>query len=341
MIDIKSMNKAELSELIKFNSEEINNELKTQAREVRNSIFGDLVYLRGLIEMSSYCKNNCYYCGISSGNKNADRYRLTEEQILSCCETGRALGFSTFVLQGGEDPGISDIEVCRIVSKIKDKYPECAVTLSLGEKDKAVYKDYFLAGTDRYLLRHETADEEHYKSLHPSEMSLSARKQCLYILKEIGFQVGAGFMVGSPFQTAETLAEDLLFLKDLYPHMVGIGPFIAHKDTRFRDYPQGSLNFTLNMISMVRILIPNALMPSTTALGSIDDKGRELGLQHGANVVMPNLSPVEVRKKYALYDGKICVNEEAAECIHCLRRRVENAGFTLDMSRGDHPQVQT
>ena len=337
MIDIKSMNKSELAEFIKNNSAEINNELRTQAREVRDSVFGDLVYLRGLIEISSYCKNNCYYCGISSGNKNADRYRLTEDQILSCCETGRTLGFSTFVLQGGEDPGISDIEVCRLVSKIKDKYPECAVTLSFGEKSKEVYKDYFSAGTDRYLLRHETADEDHYKKLHPSDMSLSARKQCLYTLKDIGFQVGAGFMVGSPFQTPQTLAEDLLFLKDLYPHMVGIGPFIPHKDTKFRDHSQGSLAFTLNMISMVRILIPDALMPATTALGSIDDNGRELGLQHGANVVMPNLSPVAVRAKYALYDGKICVNEEASECIHCLRRRVKNAGFVLDMSRGDHP----
>ena len=336
MIELQKLDKTQLAELIKLNTTAINCQLKEQAQKACQRVYAGKVYLRGLIEISSYCQNNCYYCGIASGNKNAERYRLSATEILACCQTGSDLGFSTFVLQGGEDLGISDLEICRLVAKIKANYPGCAITLSLGEKSKNVYTDYFHAGADRYLLRHETASTAHYQSLHPANMSLITRKQCLYDLKEIGFQVGAGFMVGSPLQTPQTLAEDLLFLQELQPQMVGIGPFIPHKHTRFKDYPQGSLNLTLNLISMVRLLLPKALMPATTALGTINNQGRELGLQHGANVVMPNLSPVAVRKKYDLYDGKICVNEAATECITCLSRRVKKAGFTLDFSRGDH-----
>ena len=338
MINIENMNKSELIELIENNSETINDELKLQARKTCDKVFGNKVYLRGLINISSHCKNNCYYCGISGRNKKAERYRLSEAEILSCCKTGNGLGVSTFVLQGGEDEIISDLDICRTVSKIKDKYPDSVVTLSLGEKDKATYTEYFFAGADRYLLRHETASSEHYRKMHPKTMSLNRRKDCLRTLKEIGFQVGAGFMVGSPFQTSETLAEDILFLNKLKPHIVGVGPFIPHKDTKFAGYPPGSLELTLNLISMIRILLKDVLIPATTALGTIHEEGRELGIKHGANVVMSNLSPASVRKKYLIYDGKICVNEEASESLNCLKERVRNAGFEIDMSSGDHPE---
>jgi biotin synthase len=309
------------------------------AAEAREQHYGKKVFFRGLIEFSSYCKNDCYYCGLCRSNKAAARYRLTEAEILDCCRTGHALGFRTFVLQGGEDPHFTDDRMCRIVSEIRSRFPDCAITLSLGERSRESFQRLYDAGADRYLLRHETADEAHYGKLHPAELSLSNRKRCLYDLKEIGFQVGAGFMVQSPYQTYDTLAEDFLFLRDLRPHMVGIGPFIPQKDTRFRDYPTPSPDKTLALLSLVRLMLPVVLLPATTALGTVDRLGREKGLKAGANVVMPNLSPVDHRKDYALYDNKICTGEEAAECLACLTRRIQSVGFEPDFSRGDHPET--
>ncbi len=313
-------------------------DLFLKANRVREKIYGKDVYIRGLIEISSYCKNDCYYCGIRCGNKKAQRYRLTKEQILECCEIGNQLGFRTFVLQGGEDPFFTKERVTDIIVEIKNRYPENALTLSLGEHDYETYGEWFDAGADRYLLRHETADRNHYESLHPSQMSFENRIQCLRNLKEIGYQVGCGFMVESPGQTSETLAEDMQLITKLKPEMVGIGPFIPHQDTPLRMEKAGSLEKTLKMLALIRLAHPHVLLPATTALGTIHPQGRELGLKAGANVVMPNLSPKDVRKKYSLYDNKICTGEEAAECIRCLKLRVENAGYKIVEDRGDYKQ---
>lgn len=330
------MSKKEIIDLIRENKDNPSHELLNSALELKKKYYGDKVYVRGLIEFTNYCKNNCFYCGIRRENKNANRYRLGHEDILNCCKEGYRLGFRTFVLQGGEDMYFDDKKICSLIYDIKNSYPDCALTLSIGEKSRESYKAYFDAGADRYLLRHETANDEHYAKLHPHEMSLKNRKQCLYNLKEIGYQTGAGFMVGSPYQTDETLAEDVMFLKELEPDMVGIGPFIPQKDSIFKDFKAGEINLTLTMLAIVRHALPKVLLPSTTALGTIDPQGREKGLKAGANVVMPNLSPVGVRKDYALYDNKICMGDEAAQCINCLKGRIERAGFIMDMGRGDH-----
>lgn len=305
------------------------------ADAVRREIYGDAVYIRGLIEVSNYCKNNCYYCGIRSGNTKVERYRLSKEEILFCCREGYRLGFRTFVLQGGEDPKLTDAAICDTVAAIRKEFPDCAITLSLGEKDKESYCAYFEAGANRYLLRHETATDSHYGKLHPETMSLSNRKQCLYTLKEIGYQVGAGFMVGSPYQTAEHLLNDLRFLQELEPDMIGIGPYLTHKETPFSEFPNGSMELTLKLLAMLRLMFPHVLLPSTTALGTIHPKGRELGLKAGANVVMPNLSPQNVRKLYALYENKLATGEEAAESLDKLKRLVECAGYQVVTDRGD------
>lgn len=334
-MDIHSINKQELTEIIEKNKLNPSEELLSAARSVRNKYYGNRIFVRGLIEFTNYCKNNCFYCGIRAGNKNARRYRLTEEEIMQCCDEGNRLGFNTFVLQGGEDGYFTDEKICGIVSRIKSQYPDCAVTLSIGEKTRESYKAYRDAGADRYLLRHETANNGHYKRLHPKEMLLENRKQCLYTLRELGFQVGAGFMVGSPYQTSEMLAEDLIFLRELKPHMVGIGPFIPHCDSIFADRQAGTLQLTLTMLALVRLTLPKTLLPSTTALGTIDPEGREKGFDAGANVVMPNLSPTSVRGDYALYNDKICTGDESAQCVKCLRGRIERAGYVMDMGRGD------
>ncbi|MDD6217516.1 MAG: [FeFe] hydrogenase H-cluster radical SAM maturase HydE [Roseburia sp.] len=309
--------------------------LHQQAREVADGIYENKVYIRGLIEFTNYCKNDCLYCGIRRSNAKANRYRLTKEEILDCCKVGYELGFRTFVLQGGEDPYFTDDRICEIVSAIRTTYPDCAITLSIGEKEKESYERYYKAGANRYLLRHETADEAHYQYLHPKELSLAHRKQCLWDLKEIGYQVGCGFMVGSPHQTRDTLYEDLMFIKELQPHMVGIGPFIPQQDTPFAKETSGTMEETLRLLSIIRLIHPHVLLPATTALGTIHPLGREKGIQAGANVVMPNLSPVEVRDKYKLYDNKICTGDEAAECRFCMQRRMESIGYEVVTDRGD------
>ena len=310
--------------------------LSAKARKLRERYYQKDVYTRGLIEFTNYCKNNCLYCGIRSENKNVDRYRLSSEEILACTEEGYQLGFRTFVLQGGEDMQFSTEDIGRMVSLIKKQHPDCAVTLSVGEREKEIYQYWYDCGADRYLLRHETATKEHYEKLHPDTLSFEHRIQCLYDLKDIGYQVGAGFMVGSPYQTPEYLANDLLFLADLKPHMVGIGPFIAQKDSVFADCPNGTLEQTLLLLSVLRLTLPKVLLPATTALGTIHPNGRELGILAGANVVMPNLSPVSVRKKYQLYDNKICTGEESAQCRGCLASRMDSVGYHIVVDRGDY-----
>lgn len=336
LVQNHKLDKQEYMELLENASDQkVVKYLAEEAVNLRKQYYGDKVFTRGLIEFTNYCKNNCYYCGIRGGNRNASRYRLTKEEILDCCEDGYQLGFRTFVLQGGEDPFYTDEKMVEIIRSIKERFPSCALTLSIGEKSYESYRLFREAGVDRYLLRHETASEAHYQKLHPSNMRLSVRKQCLYDLKELGYQVGAGFMVGSPFQTLEDMAEDLIFLKELEPHMVGIGPFIPHHDTIFAQEKAGSVDMTLFLLSVIRIMLPKVLLPATTALGTLDPKGREKGLCAGANVVMPNLSPVKNRKQYELYDNKICTGEESAQCQGCLSRRVESVGYHLVIERGD------
>ena len=333
------LTKEEFTVLIENRSDKLAEYVFEKARRIRHRIYGKDVYIRGLIEFTNYCGNDCLYCGIRRSNKNADRYRLTKEDILECCETGHSLGFRTFVLQGGEDGFYTDDMLVDIIKAVKKSYPDCALTLSIGEKSRESYEKYFDAGADRYLLRHETADSCHYSKLHPTSLSLENRKRCLYDLKDIGYQTGSGFMVGSPFQTAECLAEDMIFLHELQPHMVGIGPFIPHHDTPFADEKQGTLELTLFMLGLLRLMLPNVLLPATTALGTIDPNGREMGILAGANVVMPNLSPKGVRKKYLLYDNKICTGDEAAECRQCLEGRMNKIGYRIAVSRGDFKSI--
>ena len=332
----------ELKVLLSCEDEAADAYMAEKARAVREKYYGKDVYLRGLIEFSNYCKNDCYYCGIRRGNKNAERYRLTDEQIIQCADQGYDLGFRTVVLQSGEDPYYTDDVLEPIIRTIRERHPDTAITLSLGERDKESYKRLKEAGADRYLLRHETADKAHYEMLHPAEMSFEHRMQCLRDLREIGYQVGCGMMIGSPYQTADHLVEDLRFMQEFKPDMVGTGPFIPHKDTIFADGTAGTTQMTLKILSIVRLLLPDVLLPATTALGTVDPLGREKGILAGANVVMPNLSPTGVRGKYLLYDNKICTGDEAATCIKCMEMRVSKVGYQVVISRGDHiTQVQS
>lgn len=331
----KMLSVGELDCLLTTEDTETVEKLKAEARMAAQSVYGKQIYIRGLIEFTNYCKNDCYYCGIRRGNACTERYRLTEEQILFCCATGYELGFRTFVLQGGEDGYYTDERIIHLIRIIKERYPDCAITLSIGEKSKDSYQAYYDAGADRYLLRHETYNHEHYRKLHPPNLSPEHRQQCLRDLKDIGYQIGCGFMVGSPYQTSEHLAEDMLFMKELNPHMIGIGPFIPHHDTPFAGESAGTLELTLYMLGLIRLMIPKVLLPATTALGTIHPKGRELGILAGANVVMPNLSPTEVRKDYLLYDNKICTGDESAQCRHCLEMRMKSIGYQVVTDRGD------
>ncbi len=332
----QELSKEEWTSLISGRTPELSEYLFTLARKVRSRHYGTDIYIRGLIEFTNYCRNDCFYCGIRKSNVHAHRYRLSEKDILACCRTGYLLGFRTFVLQGGEDGYYTDVRMIHLIRRIKELYPDCALTLSIGEKSYETYQRFFEAGADRYLLRHETADFAHYKRLHPASLSAEIRQECLWNLKEIGYQTGTGFMVGSPFQTAEHLAEDMLFIKKLNPHMAGIGPFIPHRDTAFAAETAGTLELTLFMLGLLRLMLPKILLPATTALGTIAENGRELGILAGANVVMPNLSPVSVRKDYSLYDNKICTGEEAAECRESLEKRMEAIGFHIVTGRGDY-----
>lgn len=332
-----SLNKGEALQLIKQGTQH-KNLLFALAQETAQKSFGTQIFVRGLIEFTNYCKNDCYYCGIRRSNKNAARYRLTQEEILECCRAGYGLGFRTFVLQGGEDYFYSDEDIAAIVRAIKAQHPDCAVTLSIGERSRETYALWKQAGADRYLLRHETADCTHYAKLHPAELSAQNRQNCLYTLKELGYQAGAGFMVGSPYQTAENLADDLMFLQKLRPQMIGIGPFIPHHDTPFKDEPAGSVELTLVLLAVLRLLFPHVLLPATTALGTLAPGGRLLGIKAGANVIMPNLSPQNVRGKYLLYDNKLHTGAEAAEALNELQREVASIGYRIVSARGDYTE---
>jgi biotin synthase len=325
----------EMRALIEERDEESSEELFAKARIRKEENFGKDIYLRGLIEFSSYCRNDCYYCGIRRSNKNAERYRLTPDEIMECCDEGYKLGFRTFVMQGGEDAYYTDDVLCPIIGKIKGRYPDCAVTLSIGERSYESYERLKNAGADRYLLRHEAAADELYSKLHPDFMSLENRKRCLSDLKRLGYQVGAGFMVGAPYQTVEDIICDLRYMQELQPQMIGIGPFVPHRDTQFRDEKSGTAELTIRLLGIIRLMFPRVLLPATTALGTIAENGRERGLKTGCNVIMPNLSPAAVRRKYSLYDNKIYSGSEAAECCGEMRELIARAGYEVSTERGD------
>ena len=309
--------------------------LAEAAVAVRKKHYGNAVFVRGLIEVSSYCRNNCYYCGIRAGNSTCERYRLTADEIAACADVGYDLGFRTFVLQGGEDPAFDDEAACGIISALKAKHPDCAVTLSLGERTFDSYRRLKEAGADRYLLRHETADADHYAMLHPANMSHEGRMERIRYLREAGFAVGVGMMVGSPGQTSWHLAKDLQFIEEFKPEMCGIGPFVPHHATPFADKPQGSAELTCLMLSLIRLVHPTVLLPATTALGTIAGNGRERGILAGANVVMPNLSPFSERKKYSLYDGKAYSGSESAQSLIELKEQMARIGYEVVVARGD------
>ena len=335
LIDSGSLEIAEYEYLIDNRNEEITEFLKKEAVKKRKEVYGNSVFIRGLIEISNICKKDCLYCGIRASNKDCERYRLAKDEILSCCDEGYSLGFRTFVMQGGEDGYFTDEILVEIIGEIKKKYPDCAVTLSLGERSYASYKKLFDAGADRYLLRHETADKEHYNKLHPNKMSYENRMECLKNLKELGFQTGCGFMVGSPYQTTHNLAKDLKFIEEFSPEMCGIGPFIPHKATEFKDYKAGDVELTCFLLSVIRLIKPTILLPATTALGSAEQGGREKGIMCGANVIMPNLSPHSVRKKYELYNNKLISGNESAQEIENLKNSMKNIGYEIVTDRGD------
>lgn len=332
---------AEYKYLLENYNKEILAYINEQAREVARRQFGNDIFIRGLIEVSNRCKNDCYYCGIRKSNTRAVRYQLSREAVLGCCREGYQLGFRTFVLQGGEDRALTDDWIEGLVTDIRREYPDCALTLSLGEKPRQSYERFFRAGANRYLLRHETYRDVHYRLLHPAGMSRENRLRCLYDLREIGYQVGTGIMVGSPGQTTGDIVADILFIERFRPEMIGIGPFLSHKDTPFASDPDGSMELTLLLLSVFRLMFPQALIPSTTSLGTISSDGRERGVLAGANVLMPNLSPKEERKKYALYDNKICTGEEAAEGLEALRKQMYNIGYCLSEKRGDYSDSHT
>lgn len=333
----KSLSLSEYERLIDGFDNDSAEYAKTLARG--QNVYGNRVFIRGLIEISNICKNDCLYCGIRASNKKCERFRLTKEDILFCCKKGYALGFRTFVMQGGEDGYFSDDVVCDIVSEIKKSYPDCAVTLSLGERSYENYKKMRNAGADRYLLRHETADREHYEKLHPASMSFDNRMNCLENLKELGFQVGCGFMVGSPYQSSGSLAKDLKFIEEFKPQMCGIGPYLPHRDTPFKNERAGDTELTLYLLSIIRIMHPNILLPATTALGTASADGRERGILAGANVIMPNLSPDTTRDKYELYNNKLSTGAEGANGIELLKQKMKNIGYTIEITRGDYKNV--
>ena len=329
------LNKKKLDKKEKIEIKELKKYLREKARDKADKVFGKYIFMRGLIEFTNYCKNDCIYCGIRKSNKKVERYRLNKKEILECCKIGYDIGFRTFVLQGGEDNFFNIERMSNIARAIKKEFPDCALTLSIGEKEEEYYKELKNNGANRFLLRHETADSEHYSKLHPKYMSLENRKECLRFLKKLGFQTGTGMMIGSPFQKLENIAGDLVFMQEIKPEMIGIGPFLPHKDTPFANEKIGEFELTLILISILRLIFPLSLIPATTALGTIKEGGRELGILHGANVVMPNLSPMNVRKKYLLYNNKISTGTESAEGVELLRDSIDKIGYVLTGARGD------
>ncbi len=313
--------------------------LMEQAREVAQARFGKGIFVRGLIELTNVCRNDCLYCGIRRSNSNVSRYTLTREQVLDSCEQGYKIGFRTFVLQGGEWGEERSTWIAELIRDIRQRWPECAITLSLGEHTRETYAMWRKAGADRYLLRHETHNKRLYSLLHPEGMTIQHRLQCLDWLKELGFQVGAGIMVGSPFQSLNSIVEDIMYLVDFKPHMIGIGPFIPQHETLFSRFPAGSVDLTARFYAILRLALPFALIPSTTAMATLSPDGRLRGILAGANVVMPNLSPADNRAKYALYDNKASFGAESAQGIKKLADELSSIGYHIDWSRGDFPNT--
>lgn len=335
LIKNHSLTLQEYEDLILGYSKGLADYLKANAVKIRKDVYGNQVFVRGLVEISNICKNNCFYCGIRGGNYYCQRYRLTPKEIMECCVEGYELGFRTFVLQGGEDGFYTDEILCHLISNIKKVFPDCAVTLSLGERSRESYQKLYDAGADRYLLRHEAADKELYKKLHPADMSFENRMNCLKNLKNIGYQTGCGFMVGAPYQTARHIAKDLKFIEEFKPDMCGIGPFVPHRNTIFSKENAGSADLTCYLLSIIRLIHPNILLPATTALGTVSDDGRERGILSGANVVMPNLSPESARKKYELYNNKLNTGAENAFHMNQLKNKMKNIGYEIVVARGD------
>lgn len=335
----KSLSQKEWEQLLGTFNEEDRAYAASIARKISLNRFGNKIFFRGIVEFTNHCKNNCYYCGIRRRNTSASRYRLSKEDIMICCDEGYKYGYRTFVLQGGEDNYYSDEKIVDIISTIHKKYPDCAVTLSIGEKSRKSYEKFFKAGASRFLLRHETANEKHYEKLHPKELSWKHRMNCLNDLKDIGYQTGCGLMIGSPNQTITNIAEDMIYMGKFNPQMIGIGPFIPHKDTPFKDYPSGSLEMTLFLLSLCRIMLPNVLLPATTALGTVRDDGRKLGVLAGANVIMPNLSPVNVRKKYMLYNNKSVTADDAGENLKLIQKNMQEIGYEIVVDKGDYKEM--
>lgn len=328
------LTKEEITDLLETMTPEDREILYSFALKTKQAYYGNKVYLRGLIEFSNICRQDCLYCGIRASNGKVERYRLTPEEILDCCDKGYQLGYRTFVLQSGEDLWYTEERFKALIHQIKRRYPETAVTLSIGERKVEIYQSLFAAGADRFLMRHETASKKLYQRLHPT-MRFEDRRACLSALKKIGYQVGAGFMVGLPGQTSTELAEDLRYLKELLPDMIGIGPFIPHSETPLGEEKGGTVEDTLVMVALARLLIPDSLIPATTALGTLHPQGREMALKAGANVVMPIITPTSVRKQYALYENKICGDDHPEDCRYCVEQRIQAVGFEVDLGRGD------
>lgn len=337
IVSTRNLTLEQLAGLMATEDQEVVGYLFHQSHQLAQRIYGNKIFIRGLIEISNHCKNDCLYCGIRRSRTDVHRYRLSKEDILQCCQQGYSLGFRTFVLQGGEDGWFTDERMCDIVAAIRQQFSDCAITLSLGERSRESYQRLFDAGANRYLLRHETADPKHYSRLHPDDMSYDNRMHCLHDLKEIGYQVGCGFMVGSPFQTVENLFQDLQFIRSFQPQMVGIGPFIPASGTPFANRPSGTVDATLRLLALIRLLHPQVLLPATTALGTLHPQGRELGILAGANVIMPNLSPAAQRADYSIYDNKLSTGSEAAETVNDTRYRLGKLGVEVPADRGDYP----
>lgn len=336
LVKNKNLTDSEFKHILKNNTKECREYAFLMAQKVSQSVFGNKIYIRGLIEISNYCKKDCYYCGIRKSNNNAKRYRLSKSDILHCCSIGYELGFRTFVMQSGEDDFFNDDYMVQIIKEIRSCYKDCAITLSIGEKNYETYKKFYNAGANRFLLRNETADCEHYSKMHPKNTTLQNRMECLHNLKRIGFQTGCGIMVGSPYQSVDCLVKDLRFIKNFNPEMVGIGPFLTHNDTPFKNFKSGSFEMTLLILALVRIMLPYALIPATTALATIDKNGRQSGILAGANVVMPNLSPKNVRSKYMLYNNKASTGLETAESLFELKNSFLKIGYNIVCDRGDY-----
>lgn len=312
-------------------TDEYNGELFAAADRVRSKYVGDDVHLRGLIEFSNICKQNCLYCGLRRENRKINRYRLTPEQIIDFAGKAKTYGYRTVVLQSGEDENFDVATMQRIIREIKAM--DMALTLSVGEKTKEEYAAYREAGADRYLLRIETTDKQLYEKLDPG-MSFDNRKRCLRDLKELGFEVGTGCMVGLPGQTLESLADDILFFKEIDADMIGIGPFIPNADTPLSEEKGGTFTLSLKVMAITRLLLPDINIPATTAMESLDHNGRVIALGSGANVVMPNVTEGDYRKWYALYPGKICINDTPAHCRSCITGKIGGIGRKVSSECG-------